>query len=66
MKIHGKISELKTTVKEIKKILEKSANNNVFEKKNHELSKEIERLKKGISESIDELEEIIEEENAKS
>ena len=66
MKIHGKISELKTTVKEIKKILEKSANNNVFEKKNHELNKEIVRLKKGISESIDELEEIIEEENAKS
>ena len=64
MKIKDKLSKLKKTTLEIKTISEKLSNNKVFETKIDELNKEILRLKKGISESVEELEEYLGEENA--
>ena len=63
MKINDKLSQLKKTIEEIKNISEKLGNDNVFETKIDELNKEISRLKKGISESVEELEEFLGEEN---
>ena len=59
-----KISLLKKTIHEIKNISENLDNDHILEKKIEELNKELSRLKKGINESIEELEEFIEEENA--
>jgi len=64
MKIDEKISLLKKTIHEIKNISENLDNDHILEKKIEELNKELLRLKKGINESIEELEEFIEEENA--
>ena len=64
MKIDEKISLLKKTIHEIKSISENLDNDHILEKKIEELNKELSRLKKGINESIEELEEFIEEENA--
>ncbi len=64
MKIDEKISLLKKTIHEIKNISENLDNDHILEKKIEELNKELSRLKKGINESIEELEEFIEEENA--
>ena len=64
MKIDEKISLLKKTIHEIKNISENLDNDHILEKKIEELNKELSRLKKGINESIKELEEFIEEENA--
>ena len=66
MTINDKLSQLKKTIAEIKNISEKLGNDNVFETKIDELNKEVSRLKKGINESIDELDEILGEENARS
>ena len=66
MTINDKLSQLKKTIEEIKNISEKLGNDNVFETKIDELNKEISRLKKGINESIDELDEMLGEENARS
>lgn len=66
MKINDKISQLKTTIQEIKNISEKLGSDNDFETKIDQLNKEILMLKKGISASVEELEEFLEEENAKS
>ena len=66
MTINDKLSQLKKTIEEIKNISEKLGNDNVFETKIDELNKEISRLKKGINESIDELDEILGEDNARS
>ena len=66
MKIDEKISLLKKTIQEIKNISENLDNDNNFEKKIDELNKEISDLKKGISDSVAELEEFLEEENARS
>ena len=66
MTINDKLSQLKKTIEEIKNISEKLGNDNVFETKIVELNKEVSRLKKGINESIDELDEILGEENARS
>ena len=66
MKIDEKISLLKKIIQEIKNISENLDNDNNFEKKIDELNKELLGLKKGISESVEELEEFIEEENARS
>ena len=66
MTINDKLSQLKKTIEEIKNISEKLGNDNVFETKIDKLNKEISRLKKGINESIDELDEILGEENARS
>ncbi len=66
MTINDKLSQLKKTIEEIKNISEKLGNDNVFETKIDELNKEVSRLKKGINESIDELDEILGEDNARS
>ena len=66
MKINDKLSKLKKNIEELKKISENLGNDNVFETKITELNKEISRLKKGIGDSVEELEEFLEEENARS
>ena len=66
MKIDEKISLLKKIIQEIKNISENLDNDNNFEKKIDELNKELSVLKKGIRESVEELEEFLEEENARS
>lgn len=64
MKIEEKISLLKKTISEIKNISEKLDNDYVYEKKIAELNEEISRLKNGIKESTEELEDFIKEQNA--
>ena len=66
MKIDEKISLLKKTIQEIKNISEKPDNNNVFYNKIEELNNEISSLKKEIRESVEELEEVLGEEDARS
>ena len=66
MKIDDKISILKKTIQEIKNITDNKNNNDVSEKKIDELNNEILKLKQGIIESIEELEEFLEEDNARS
>ena len=66
MTINDKLSQLKKTIEEIKNISEKLGSGNDFETKIDQLNKEILMLKKGISASVEELEEFLEEENAKS
>ena len=66
MTINEKLSEIKTTIEEIKKISGNLGNDNVLESKIVEMTKEISRLKKGIGESIDELDQILGEEDARS
>ena len=64
MKIEEKISLLKKTISEIKNISEKLDNDYVYEKKIAELNEEISRLKNGIKESAEELEDFVKEQNA--
>ena len=64
MKIEEKISLLKKTLKEIKNISENLDNEHISEKKIEKLNVEIKRLKNGIKESAEELEEFIKEQNA--
>ena len=66
MKINEKISQLKNTIQEIKNISENLDDNNIYQKKINELNKELSRLKKGITESVVELEDFLEDENARS
>jgi uncharacterized coiled-coil DUF342 family protein len=66
MKNNERISRLKTTIQEIKNISENMNNNNIFKAKIDDLNNEISRLKKGISEGVNELEEFLGEEDAGS
>ena len=66
MTINEKLSQIKKTIEEIKNITEKSGNDNALESKIEEMTKEISKLKKGIGESIDELDQILGEEDARS
>ena len=66
MTINQKLSQIKKTIEEIKNITEKFGNDNALESKIEEMTKEISKLKKGIGESIDELDQILGEENAGS
>ena len=66
MTINEKLSQIKKTIEEIKNITEKLGNNNALESKIEEMTKEISKLKKGIAESIDELDQILGEEDARS
>ncbi len=66
MTINEKLSQIKKTIEEIKNITEKFGNDNALESKIEEMTKEISKLKKGIGESIDELDQILGEENAGS
>tara|TARA_B100001142_G_scaffold159662_1_gene159979 strand:- start:364 stop:558 length:195 start_codon:yes stop_codon:yes gene_type:complete len=64
MTINEKLSQIKKTIEEIKNITEKLGNDNALESKIEEMTKEISKLKKGIGESIDELDQILGEEDA--
>ena len=64
MTINEKLSQIKTTIEEIKKITDNLSNDNTLELKIEEMTKEISKLKKGIGESIDELDQILGEEDA--
>ena len=66
MTVNKKLLQIKTTIEEIKKITRNLGNDNVLESKIVEMTKEISRLKKGIGESIDELDQILGEEDARS
>ena len=66
MTVNEKLSQLKTTIEEIKKMTANLDNDNALESKIEEMTKEISRLKKGIGESIDELDQILGEEDARS
>ena len=64
MKINTKLAQLKTTIQEIKKISENLDNENIYKSEIAKLNKEISRLEDGITNSINELEEILREEDA--
>jgi uncharacterized Rmd1/YagE family protein len=64
MTINEKLTQIKTTIEEIKKITDNLSNDNALELKIEEMTKEISKLKKGIGESIDELDQILREEDA--
>ena len=64
MTINEKLSQIKKTIEEIKNITEELGNANTLESKIKEMTNEISKLKKGIGESIDELDQILGEENA--
>ena len=64
MTINEKLSQIKTTIEEIKKITDNLSNDNALELKIEEMTKEISKLKKGIGESIDDLDQILGEEDA--
>jgi len=66
MTISEKLSQIKKTIEEIKNITDKLGNDNALESKIEEMTKEISKLKKGIGESIDELDQILGEEDARS
>ena len=66
MTVNEKLLQIKTTIKEIKKMTANLGNDNALESKIEEMTKEISRLKKGIGESIDELDQILGEEDARS
>ena len=66
MTINEKLSQIKKTIEEIKHITEKLGNDNALESKIEEMTREISKLKKGIGESIDELDQILGEEDARS
>jgi DNA replication protein DnaD len=66
MTINEKLSQIKTTIEEIKKITDNLSNDNALELKIEEMTKEISKLKQGIGESIDELDQILREEDARS
>ena len=64
MTVNEKLLQIKTTIEEIKKMTANLGNDNALESKIEEMTKEISRLKKGIVESIDELDQILGEEDA--
>jgi len=66
MTINEKLSQIKKTIEEIKNITEKLGNDNALESKIEEMTKEISKLKKGIGESIDDLDQILGEDDARS
>ena len=66
MTINEKLSQIKKTIEEIKNITEKFGNDNALESKIEEMTKEISKLKKGIGESIDELDQILGDDDAGS
>jgi hypothetical protein len=66
MKIHEKILQLKKNIQDIHNLSEKIDNNQSYKNKIEELSNEILRLKSGINESIEELEEFLGEEDARN
>ena len=66
MTINEKISQIKKTIEEIKNITKNLSNETILESKIEKMRNEIFMLKKGIGESIDELDEILGDEDARS
>ena len=66
MTVNEKLSQIKKTIEEIKKMTRNLGNDNALESKIEEMTKEISRLKKGIEERIDQLDQITGEEDARS
>jgi len=66
MTINEKISQIKKTIEEIKNITKNLSNETILKSKIEKMRNEILILKKGIGESIDELDEILGEEDARS
>ena len=66
MTINEKLSQIKKTIEEINNITEKLGNDNALESKIEEMTMEISKLKKGIGESIDELDQILGDDDAGS
>jgi len=66
MTINEKISQIKKTIEEIKNITKNLSNETILESKIEKMRNEILMLKKGIGESIDELDEILGDEDARS
>ena len=64
MTVNEKLSQIKTRIEEIKKMTANLGNDSALESKIEEMTKEISKLKKGIGESIDELDQILGEEDA--
>ena len=59
MTTNDKLNQLKSAIQEIKNITSKLENSNVYKSKIDELNNEIIRIKKGINESIDDLEDFL-------
>ena len=66
MTINEKLSHIKKTIEEINRITGNLDNDNALRSQIAEMTKEISRLRKGIEESIDELDQIVGEEDARS
>ena len=66
MTINEKISQIKKTIEEIKNITKNLSNETILESKIEKMRNEIFMLKKGIGENIDELDEILGDEDARS
>ena len=66
MKIYEKILQLKKNIKDIHNISKKIDNNQSYKNKIEELNNEILRLKRGISESVEGLDEFIGEEDVRN
>ena len=66
MTVNEKLSQIKTTIEEIKKMTKNLGNDNLLESKIEEMTKEISSLKKAIEESIDDLDQILGEEDART
>ena len=64
MKTNNKINKLKNTIQELKNLTSNLEDNNILKNKIEELNKEIRRLKKGINENIDELEQFLGDKDA--
>ena len=65
MKIHKKIYQLKNNIEDILNLSQKIDVNQSYKNKVEELNSEILRLKRGINENIEELEEILGEEDVR-
>ena len=66
MTINEKLSEIKKIIDEIKSITERMGNDNVLETQIQQMNNEISRLKKGIDETIDDLDEVLGEKDART
>ena len=66
MAVNEKLSQIKSTIEDIKKITGNLGNDNTLKSKIEEMTMEISRLKKAIGENIDELDQILGEEDARS
>ena len=66
MTVNEKLSQIKKTIEEINRITGNLDNDNALRSQIAEMTKEISRLRKGIEENIDELDQIVGEEDARS